>query len=87
VNLDRILDLLNAHQQRATYGAVADLLGTNAQSVMQGRRRDRRHSWVVNQKSRLPTAYSESEMHPALLSRPYVLTTSTELRDWLADPY
>jgi hypothetical protein len=35
--LNNILELLQAHHQRATYGAVAALLGRTPQNVMQGR--------------------------------------------------
>lgn len=86
MNLERILDALNHHQQRSTYGAVADLLGTTLRSLMQGCPRNQRHSWVVNQKTGRPTDYPASAIHPDLLRCSRVLTTSVELRNWLADP-
>jgi len=49
------LDALNLYHERATYGAVAGLLGVPPLSVMRGRPRDWRHSWVVNAETGWPT--------------------------------
>jgi len=84
-SLDSIIDLLDRHHQRATYGAVAALVGTNAQSLMQGRERTPRNSWVVNQKTGLPTNYPESSIHPSLLERGGVLSSDRDLSEWLND--
>lgn len=85
--LDRILDLLNAHHQRATYGAVAAVIGApTPRSVLSGRKRDWRHSWVVNQETGLPTDYHELQRHPKLREREMVLETEDALRAWLEDP-
>ena len=84
--LDGILNLLNRYHQRATYGAVAGVLRKVPQSVLQGRKKDRRHSWVVNQRTGLPTGYHEFMIHPALTERPSVFETENELRIWLDDP-
>jgi hypothetical protein len=83
ISLDRVLDLLNEHHQRATYGAVADLVGGHARSVLQGRKRNWRHSWVVNQDSGMPTEYPKGMIHPAIAERPEILCTAEELDDWL----
>ena len=56
-SLKHVLDLLNQHHQRATYGAVAGLLGKAPRSLMQGLPRDWRHSWIVNKESGLPSEY------------------------------
>jgi hypothetical protein len=52
---------------------------------MAGRPRDHRHSWIVNQKTELPTNYGPADMHPKLRSRRDVLKTSQQLEDWLRD--
>jgi hypothetical protein len=83
-SLDQILDVLDRHHQRATYGAVGDLLSRPARSVMLGRPRDARHSWVVRKADGAPTGYGPSEQHPALRSRPEVLASGQELRAWLS---
>jgi hypothetical protein len=44
--MDQILDTLDQARQRATYGAVAALLGTAPRTLMSGRERDHRHSWA-----------------------------------------
>jgi hypothetical protein len=56
-SLESILELLQRHHQRATYGAVAAAVGRTPRNVMQGRPRDWLHSWVVNQNTGLPTEY------------------------------
>ena len=81
--LDQILDALNRHHQRATYGAVAGLVGAIPRAVLSGRKRDWRHSWVVNDETGKPTDYSELRLHPALEENPYVISSSEELERWL----
>ncbi len=81
--LDQVLDMLNKYHQRATYGAVADLVGGHARSVLQGRERDWRHSWVVNQDTGMPTTYPHGKIHPSIAERPEILTTAEELKGWL----
>ena len=82
----QILDALEKHHQRATYGAVADLVGMTPRSVMQGLPKNRRHSFVVNAESGQPTDYHDLQKHPALLERESVLATGDALRDWLREP-
>jgi hypothetical protein len=84
-SLDRIVDLLNARHQRATYGAVAAVVGRMPRSLMQGRKRDRRHSWIVNQKTGMPTDYHDVMVHPAIEERDEILETSEQLLAWLAN--
>ena len=84
--LDLIIDTLDRHHQRATYGAVAGIVGGLAQAVMSGRPRNPRNSWVVAKATHLPTGYSDAEKHPALLERALVLETPNHLREWLANP-
>jgi hypothetical protein len=56
-SLKGILELLQQHHQRATYGAVAALLGRTPRTVMQGCPRNWLHSWVVNQDTGRPSEY------------------------------
>ena len=83
--LDELLDLLNRHRQRATYGAVGALVDRPPSFLMGGRPRDHRHSWVVNQETELPTGYGPDDMHPELFARSGVLRTSQQLEDWLRE--
>jgi len=82
--LDQILDALHHNHQRATYGAVAALLGTPPRTLMQGRERDQRHSWVVSRKSGEPTGYQPELIHPALRESERVIDTKEDLARWLA---
>jgi hypothetical protein len=85
-SLDQILDLLNQYHQRATYGAVAELIRVPTRSLMSGRPRDWRHSWVVNKETKQPTKYSPEQVHPAIDERQEVLNSGTRLEAWLRDP-
>ena len=82
--LDQILDALDANHQRATYGAVAALLGKSPRTLMQGRERDTRHSWVVRRETGQPTGYDANLLHPELRQRDAILQTKEDLSSWLA---
>ena len=82
--LDQVLDALEHARQRATYGAVASLLGKTPRTLMRGRQRDRRHSWVVNRTSGRPTGYTDDEMHPELDTNERLIDTRLELEEWLS---
>lgn len=83
--LDSILDLLNQHRRRVTYGAVAKVLNKPPTFLMAGRGRDRRHSWIVNSRTGLPTGYEPDQMHPELMADPDVIHTSEALQEWLRE--
>jgi len=85
-SLDTILDLLHRFHQRATYGAVAELIDRPAQYLMNGRPRDPRNSWIVNQDTWLPTGYFNDQVHPDIISRDRVFLSPEELETWLQDP-
>jgi hypothetical protein len=82
-SLSNILDLLQTHHQRATYGAVAALLGRSPQTVMQGCPRNWLHSWVVNQDTGRPSEYPKGMIHPALEENVEILSSEQELATWL----
>ena len=81
--LDQILDALNAQHQRATYGSVASVIGAAPRTLMSGRDRDQRHSWVVSRKTGQPTGYEGDQIHPELLAAPHVIDSRDELERWL----
>jgi len=81
--MDQILDALELGRQRATYGAVASVVGESPRVLMKGRTRDTRHSWVVSKTTGLPTGYQPADIHPELLSKPEVLSTREQLTEWL----
>jgi hypothetical protein len=83
--LDEILDLLQCHRQRVTYGALGAVVDRLPRYLMAGRPRDHRHSWIVNRETGLPTGYGPEDMHPELLARREVLRTSQQLEDWLRE--
>jgi hypothetical protein len=82
--LDQILDALNARRQRATYGAVAAVIGAAPRTLMSGRDRDQRHSWVVSRKTGQPTGYEPEQVHTELESVPHVIDSRDELEQWLS---
>ena len=86
MSLDEIVDLLDRHGQRATYGAVARLLGHSPRSLLRGRERGRRFSWIVNSETGLPTGYPEDQLDPRLKESGPVISNDGELRSWLENP-
>ena len=84
--IDSILDHLEQYHQRATYGAVAALVNSSPRSLMSGRERDHRSSWIVSRRDGRPTGYAEEQMDPSLGERERILSTPEELRAWLRDP-
>jgi hypothetical protein len=84
--LDEILDVLDRFHQRASYGAVAGLVGAIPRAVMAGRPRDWRHSWVVNEETGRPTSFSPPSIHPAIAERSEIIVRSDELNKWLENP-
>ncbi|HTE47452.1 MAG TPA: hypothetical protein VK636_19580 [Gemmatimonadaceae bacterium] len=83
LTMDQILDALDRGHQRATYGALAAVLGCSPRVLMKGRERDRRHSWVVSRATREPTGYEPPQIHPDLRERDDVLETREQLLCWL----
>ena len=84
--LDSILEQLDAFHQRATYGPVAALVDTSPRSLMSGREREPRSSWIVSRQTGQPTGYVEGQIHPSIAERGTVLATPEALRQWLEDP-
>ena len=84
LSLDRIVDLLDQHGQRATYGAVARLVGHSPRSLLKGRDRGRRYSWIVNRETGLPSGYAEDQIDRRLPASGPVLADHAELQAWLA---
>ena len=80
ISLDEILHFLNHDKVRATYGAVAEVLGVIPRSVgaRLGTRRPEA-SWIVSATTELPTDYSQDEWHPALLSQPDIISSGRML--------
>jgi hypothetical protein len=83
-DLDSILERLERHRQRATFGAVAGLLGCEPMKLFDGYPRIPRTSWVVSKSTGEPTGQSGSEIHPDLYSNPHVIQSTSELKAWLS---
>ncbi|MDN3680326.1 hypothetical protein AB6F11_10630 [Vibrio sp. 10N.247.311.14] len=78
----KILDYLNEIEVRATYGAVAEVLGVLPRSVGQQFLGEKRPyaSWVVREDTGLPTDYLEDQLHPKLLSKKSLIKSGSVLR-------
>ena len=81
LTLDEILDVLERHHQRATFGAVADLLGRDRRSLFNGYVRTPRTAWVVSKSTGLPTG--TKDYPPGLRQNERVIDTAEDLRVWL----
>ncbi len=79
--LDLIIKYLNDNKIRATYGAVAEVLDTKAHFVS-NRLGDRTAevSWVVNDKTEMPTGYLPEQCHKDLLSRKAIIRKGSVLK-------
>jgi hypothetical protein len=82
--LHSVLTCLADHLQRATYGAVARVVGSQPRTLMYGRPRSPRNSWVVSKATGEPTGYRDDEIDPQLKSSPVVLDDPNRLREWLS---
>jgi hypothetical protein len=83
-DLDGIIAALDRHQQRATYSAVAALVGRTPRLLMQKRPRGPQNSWIVSKTTGRPTGYTDADVHPQLTATEMVLSTREELASWLA---
>ena len=84
MTLDEIVDQLDQRGQRATYGAVARLLGHSPRSLLKGRERGRRFSWIVNRETGLPTGYNDDQIDPRVKESGAIISDYAELDRWLA---
>jgi len=94
-SLDGIVQQLDAHRQRATYGAVAELVGVLPRGLMSGRPKTPRYSWVVaatsgaESRRGFPTGYSVNQIHPDCYRQicegdDNVIDSADVLREWLS---
>ena len=84
-DLGAILIKLDKYRQRATFGSVAGLLSREAFTLFDGYPRTPLTSWVVSKSTGKPTGQSSSEIHPALFDNPRIISSTEELRAWLAN--
>ncbi len=78
--LGEVLATLGTYKLRATYGAVAGLLGCTARSLGRslGERR-KETSWIVSARTELPEGYADAQLHPQLTVNEHVVRRSEEL--------
>jgi hypothetical protein len=79
-SLAEIIRFLNHEQVRATYGAVAKVLGAIPRTM--GAKLGPRcieASWVVSTATGLPSDYDHDQIHPALLHKAEIIATGHEL--------
>ena len=85
-DLDDVISRLDRYRQRATYAAVAGVVGLHYRNVMDSRTRSHLNSWVVSKRTGLPTNYGPQDFHPELLTNPNgVIETPKALKKWLAE--
>ena len=90
IPIELVIDTLNTVQRRATYGAVASVIGgveprCVGAVLQQVGGRGPRNSWVVNGDNWLPTGYSGDQLHPRLTQSEHVIDSEDELRAWIGE--
>ncbi len=85
LTLDQILDILQHNRQRATFGAVAGVLGREPLSLFDGYPRTPRTAWVVSKSTSQPTGHKKSELPPDFVLNAHVITTKEELLRWIEE--
>lgn len=85
-SIDSIAEQLDRFRQRATYGAVAAVLGRSPRNLMAGRSRSQGDSWIVSNSNGMPTGYEPDQVHPEIKSREEILRSGKELETWLENP-
>ena len=96
MDLDNIIDLLNEHHQRASYGAVAGFLGVAPIGLMGNRPQSYEDSWVVaaannpqaSRRRGWPTGYADDQIDPECLRQIHerlndFIEAEDDLRQWL----
>ena len=86
---DRIFRALDQSLRRATYGAIAGIVGGAALGVMHGREKSPEYSWVVaastskatQSRRGWPTGYADDEIHPECLKQIH-----DRVEDFIAEP-
>lgn len=95
LSLDGIVHQLDAHNQRATYKAVAELVGVLPRGLMSGRPKSPLYSWVVaatngsHSRRGFPTGYSVNQIHPQCYRQirggnDNIIDSAEVLREWLS---
>lgn len=92
MDLDDIVTKLGERKQRATYGAVAGIVGVLPRGLMAGRQRNHKYSWVVaatGPRRGWPTGYTNDQIHPDCLRQirdrlDNLIEDSARLRRWLS---
>ena len=83
LTLDQILEVLERHRQRVSFGAVAGVLRHDTQSLLKGYVRSPKTSWVVNKATGLPTGNMQEDYPPGLFENARVIETPEDLSAWL----
>ncbi|MCX7067703.1 MAG: hypothetical protein NTW85_08445 [Methylococcales bacterium] len=82
--LSQLVAALAKHSQKATYTAVAGVVGLPARTAMQSLLKDPQSEWVVAKPSHQPTGYSTNQLRPPLKSNSSVIVSATALATWWA---
>jgi hypothetical protein len=84
VVLINVIEVLNKYEIRATYSAVAQVIGCTSLAVgVRLGEREALKSWIVCPRTGLPNGYSMSQCHPELYSKMMIIRTGDKLREFL----
>ncbi|MDD1607359.1 MAG: hypothetical protein LUO95_03210 [Methylococcaceae bacterium] len=80
--LAQLVAALAKHSQKATYTAVAGVVGLPARTVMNALLKDPQGEWVVAKASHQPTGYSTNQLRPQLKTNSSVISSAAVLASW-----
>ena len=94
LSIAEIVARLDARKQRATYAAVAELVGVLPRGLMNGRPKSHQDSWVVagnGARRGWPTGYTKNQIHPDCYVQisngvDNVIDTREALKAWIEAP-
>jgi len=95
LSLDGIVHQLDIHKQRASYSAIAELVGVLPRGLMRGRSKTPKYSWVVaatggtESRRGFPTGYSVNQIDPDCYRQicegdDNIIDSADILRKWLS---
>ena len=83
--IPEITAILEKKKVKATYGALADMLGARAEYVISSFSKSRNNRWIVNAKTGLATGYADEFLDDDYRAKPIQLSDEDALLAFLSE--